>query len=298
MELPEDQKREQRDRLLSTVGITFDGSTSDQLSSQGNEDLQENKPRGVEEPDTTPALEAFLESIALCNIATVRQDNRDGGWKTTDDPTEVALQVFAHRFVDHGKSRLEARGFKQLSEFPFDSSIKRMSTIHQTMDGHCQAYTKGAVEGIVELCTSLGIGGDTQQMTDEAKSNVMKEVDKLSNKGLRVLAVATRSVSDTHISRDDLEKDLTLLSLADLLDPPRLETRDAICECTNAGIKVHMLTGDHPGTAASIAKEVGIIPKDFASTLSKSTTAALVKTASEFDSLSPTRKSTRSPPYL
>ena len=104
--------------------------------------------------------------------------------------------------------------------------------------------------------------------------------------GLRVLAVATRSIASPEVKRDDLEKDLTLLGLAGLLDPPRIETKDAIRECALAGIKVHMLTGDHPGTATAIAKEVGIIPKDGVGALSKVMVNSLVKTAADFDGLS------------
>jgi len=125
-------------------------------------------------------------------------------------------------------------------------------------------------------------------MTDAVKNSILDQMTQLADQGLRVLAIAQRPLSGeftSDISRDDIEKDLTLLGLAGLYDPPRLETKDAVRECTKAGIKVHMLTGDHPGTASAIAKEVGIIPRDMG-TLPADVAASLVKTATEFDGMS------------
>ena len=111
----------------------------------------------------------------------------------------------------------------------------------------------------------------------------------LAEQGLRVLAIA-RKFTDTDIQehssidRSDVEKNLCLLGLAGLYDPPRLETKTAVQNCTTAGIKVCMLTGDHPSTATAIARDVGIIPRNM-STLTKDVADAMVKTATEFDKL-------------
>ncbi|KAK5941287.1 potassium/sodium eff [Knufia obscura] len=243
--------------------------------------------------EITPELQVFLESAALCNLATVRQVQDDAGgmtWKTTGDPTEIALQVFAHRFKQ-GKDVLEKeRGWKQMMEYPFDSSIKRMSVVYKTPE-HAERliFTKGAVERIIDLCTSVGHGGHESEMTSVVKESILDQMNMLAEQGLRVLAIARKSTSQeikehSTVDRAEIEKDLCLLGLAGLYDPPRLETKGAVQACTTAGIQVSMLTGDHPSTAAAIAREVGIIPKNMAS-LPADVAAAIVKPATEFDKM-------------
>ncbi|KAL8949183.1 MAG: hypothetical protein Q9222_004696, partial [Ikaeria aurantiellina] len=244
---------------------------------------------GRKVPQMTEELQQFLQSTSLCNLATVRHDQQKHEWQAVGDPTEIALQVFAHRFR-LGKKTLETEhGWNQTAEFPFDSSIKRMSVVYQ-QDGEKDVYvfTKGAVERIVELCTRIGTGVHQQSLTSEVKKEVLAQMDHLAGQGLRVMAIAQRQLSNDASSQDlpreDIEKDLTLLGLAGLYDPPRLETKDAVRECATAGIKVHMLTGDHPSTARAIATEVGILPPN-PSALPSSVASSLVKAASEFDSM-------------
>lgn len=251
-------------------------------------DVDDMDPKDVE---LVPELDAFLHSTALCNLATVRYNDSEKRWQTTGDPTEVALQVFARRF-ELGKKQLEGQhGWKQLTEYPFDSTVKRMSVVYKVPDdGSTVIFTKGAVERILDLCVNVGIGAHETAIIEEVKGQILEQMTLLADQGLRVLAIARRSWTGepinekSEVPREDIEKDLTLLGLAGIYDPPRLETKDAVRECTNAGIRVHMLTGDHPGTAAAIAKEVGIIPKDM-STLPKDVADSLVKTATDFDGL-------------
>ncbi|KAF3928507.1 hypothetical protein ABW20_dc0109755 [Dactylellina cionopaga] len=237
------------------------------------------------------AVKIFARICALCNVATVRYDEEKKQWQATGDPTEIALQVFAHRF-DAGKKQLLAQGWDQQAEFPFDSDIKRMSVVFREPESESNtfhAFTKGAVERILDLCTTYGIDGDEHKMTEEYKETIMTQVEELAGQGLRVLALAKRSISDCEnwkeVDRADVEQDLTFIGLAGLYDPPRLESKDAIRLCKQAGIKVHMLTGDHRLTAAAIAREVGIIP-GYTGRLSKEEIDSLVMTASEFDKLS------------
>ncbi|KAH7135808.1 potassium/sodium efflux P-type ATPase [Dendryphion nanum] len=242
----------------------------------------------VEYSEMVPELEGLLNTAALCNLATVRLNEQEGKWQTTGDPTEVALQVFAYRF-DKGKKILEKNdGWTQTSEYPFDSTVKRMSVVYKApSNGQLMIYTKGAVERILDLCDDVGVGNNRKQMTDAIKESVYEQMTLLADQGLRVLALASKTWSGDfpeNTPRDKVESNLTLLGLTGLYDPPRLETKDAVRECTNAGIKVHMLTGDHPGTATAIGKEVGIIPRDF-STLNKAVADSLVKTAADFDAL-------------
>ncbi|KAL8770141.1 MAG: hypothetical protein Q9194_005248 [Teloschistes cf. exilis] len=238
-------------------------------------------------PEVSPVLERFLLPTALCNLATVRFDQNKNKWQSIGDPTEVALQVFAHRFEMGKKTFEQKHGWAQVAEYPFDSSIKRMSVIYRKdQEKELRIFTKGAVERVIELCTSIGTGSNQRPVTPKVKVGVLSQMNTLAKQGLRVMAIADRqyesaSGTSADIPREDIEKDLTLLGLAGLYDPPRLETKDAVHDCATAGIRVHMLTGDHPSTAAAIAREVGILP------IHPSTREAqvLVQTASEFDAL-------------
>jgi magnesium-transporting ATPase (P-type) len=196
-----------------------------------DEEKQERKP--VDVGDLTPPTEAFLESAALCNLATTRYDEGKGQWQSVGDPTEVALQVFAHRF-DHGKKTLEAKGWKQRAEYPFDSSIKRMSVIYQEPgNGQAIVFTKGAVERVLDLCNTIGTNETANDLTPEVKTEVLAQMDMLADKGLRVLAIAKRTAPETgttgsEVPREEIEQDLTLLGLAGLYDPPRNETKNSV----------------------------------------------------------------------
>ncbi|ETR98034.1 potassium/sodium efflux P-type ATPase [Trichoderma reesei RUT C-30] len=263
------------------------------------------------EPATkmTDQLRAFLVSSALCNLATVRFDQDEEKWQTTGEPTEIALQVFAHRF-GHGKKSLEGQGWEQVAEFPFDSSIKRMSVIYNAPEDDSSigfaagdpqnslVFTKGAVERILDLCAFAGVGKDQQPMTDELKETVLSQMNALASQGQRVLAVAYRpwegkftskqtsssSAEEDNKLRSTVEQNLILVGLAGIYDPPRRETKASIGECSQAGIKVHMLTGDHPETAKAIAKEVGIIPRNL-NILPENVAASIVVKATEFDKM-------------
>ncbi|KAK9315320.1 hypothetical protein V1524DRAFT_84823 [Lipomyces starkeyi] len=241
-------------------------------------------------PDST--LSVFLEACALCNLATIRFDKEKSQWIATGDPTEV----FAERF-SYGKKSLIERGWNQLAEYPFDSDVKRMSVVVEgpsaeksTDRGEVVVFSKGAVERIIDLCTGIGMGSSYEVMTESAKAEIMSVVTDLATEGLRVLAIARRveqnpKPSYLDYTRDLVEKELTLLGLAGIYDPPRLETKASVLQCAAAGIKVHMLTGDHPGTAQTIAREVGIIPGT-ADVLPSHVAGTLVMTASQFDALS------------
>ncbi|EON66813.1 hypothetical protein W97_06215 [Coniosporium apollinis CBS 100218] len=291
-------RKEELDKLRSAAALKFEEpveKTQRDQNRRTEQDFDDEKTLGGSEegnaPEVTPELEAFLHSAALCNLATVRYNEQERKWQTTGDPTEVALQVFAHRF-GMGKAPLEReQGWKQLAEYPFDSTVKRMSVAYKVpSDGSTLIFVKGAVERIIDLCPRVGVGKHELDMTEEVKQSINEQMTVLADQGLRVLAIARKTwtgqdiTEKTEIPRDEIESDLTLLGLAGLYDPPRLETKGAVRECTNAGIRVHMLTGDHPGTASAIAKEVGIIPKDF-SILPKEVGDSLVRTAAEFDGM-------------
>ncbi|KAK5087863.1 potassium/sodium eff [Lithohypha guttulata] len=284
------RRQEELDAKRSTAGIQFDVPQEKMNKDRKAEQPVPEQNIVIDNPEMTPELQAFLESAALCNLATVRKVQEDGTsrWKTTGDPTEIALQIFAHRF-QHGKDTLEKElGWKQSMEYPFDSSIKRMSVVYKSPNRDDNiVFTKGAVERVIDLCTMVGTGEKEVEMTPETKEGVLEQMNILAEQGLRVLAIARRFTTleiaeHSTVERTEVEEDLCLLGLAGLYDPPRLETKGAVQACATAGIQVSMLTGDHPSTAAAIAREVGIIPQNMKS-LPADVAAAIVKPATEFD---------------
>jgi Na+-exporting ATPase len=252
--------------------------------------------------DTTSAksdsnLSSFLDVAALANISTVWQGAEDGAWHARGDPTEIAINVFAARF---GWSRTQLIGnenpaWKTLVKFPFDSDVKKMSVIlENTGTGKLQVFTKGAVERVLQSCSNFYATNDTNdstEMTDDHRDRILEIMEDFASYGLRVLALASR-VAPSHLNyekeldRNQVECDLTFRGLVGLYDPPRTESAASVKECRLAGIEVHMLTGDHPGTARAIAIDVGILPSlEKLKTLPKDVADALVMTAGEFDKL-------------
>lgn len=230
---------------------------------------------------------SFLDAIALCNNATVSDGKNaaaddsasvttaalPANWVAVGEPTEIALQVFATRFGRGKPEILQTRLVRLVTEFPFDSSCKRMSVIYETPAGGRHMYTKGAPEAIIPLLAC----------SDDVKALIPQKADEMASEGYRVLCVAHKPLSpvDSTTERSDSECELQFLGLAGLYDPPRLETAAAVRQCRTAGVSVHMVTGDHIKTATSIAFEVGILSRDMA----PETVRAVVMQASEFDKL-------------
>ncbi|KAI7907078.1 uncharacterized protein BX663DRAFT_447072 [Cokeromyces recurvatus] len=210
------------------------------------------------------------------------EDTESDDWIASGAPTEVALQVFAHKF-GMGKPSLFESGWELLAEYQFDSTIKRMTTICLDKNsGLVFAFTKGAAERIIKLCSSIS--------TENELQTVLDKVDSLAAKGLRVMAMAYRKLDLTadvsaeelqQKPRDEIEQDLIFLGLTGIYDPPRKESRQAVCEAHRAGISVHMLTGDHEKTATAIAKEISILKKN----ISPEEQRRLVMTGAEFDAM-------------
>lgn len=252
-------------------------------------------------------LTEWLHCGTLANVARIYQEESvDSGetmWKASGDATEIAIQVFCARMGFQREPFVAAKKFQNLKEHPFDSSIKRMSSIWKLGDGQeapVRVYAKGAVERVIGLCSrwkGRGIGKNDYgidekgeqlcDLTDEDKALIEKNVDALSLSGLRVLALAYRDFNqqkEDASNRQAVESDLCFLGLVGIYDPPRLETANSVRLCHNAGISVHMVTGDHPSTASAIAREVGILPRVM-DAFSKEVVDAMVMTATQFDSL-------------
>ena len=195
----------------------------------------------------------LVNAAALCNDASLDPD-RPG--EIIGDPTEGALIFLAQSFgVDH--EGLEDR-YPRVFEQPFDSERKRMTTVHE-MDGAIVAYTKGAVDELLPLCTHMLTAGGVRPMTEEDRANVTRLCHRMSEDALRVLGFAMRTL--TRAPEDDgenVELDLTFVGVTGMIDPPRKEVAQSVRVCRRAGIRTVMITGDHRATALAIAKELGI----------------------------------------
>lgn len=192
----------------------------------------------------------LLHFSILCNDST----NTDG--QEIGDPTETALINLGSRL---GKEALEVRDtYERKSEIPFDSDRKLMSTAHELRGKHIMVV-KGAVDVLLTRMTHVRIGKDVLPMTEEEKAKIEAQNMEFSRGGLRVLAFAYREIEgDRAITLED-ENDLIFLGLVSMMDPPREESKAAVEECIEAGIKPIMITGDHKVTAAAIAKRIGIL---------------------------------------
>jgi Na+-exporting ATPase len=242
-----------------------------------------------------PHLVDFLKVASLANLANVHQ-TAEGQWNARGDPTEIAIQVLASRFK---WNRLDYTGgdspaWKQLAEFPFDSDVKKMSVIFEEAAGSKKfVFTKGAVERVIYSCTHV-FNDESEtavNLDDDYREEILANMESLAAMGLRVLAFASKIYDGPSpskgedLDRESIENGLTFRGLVGLYDPPRPETAGSVRQCQKAGIEVHMLTGDHPGTARAIAIEVGIVPSNM-NVLPKETADAMVMTASQFDKLS------------
>ena len=167
---------------------------------------------------------------------------------------EVALVEMALPFTSSTPAH------SRVDEIPFDADRMRLSTVHQTPEG-LALYCKGAPESVLPLCQYILIDGRVQPLGDADKVRIVHAQDAMANQGLRVLAFASRKLAVGY-DRERLEQDLVFAGLAGLEDPPRPEVPEALRKCREAGIKVIMVTGDHPRTAAAIAREIGLVKSD------------------------------------
>jgi calcium-translocating P-type ATPase len=191
----------------------------------------------------------------LCNDAELFEEN--GAWKLEGDPTEGALYPFATKLgIDR---QAEQIAYPRIDAIPFESEHKFMATLHKAADDGELLFVKGAPEVILEHCDRHQTAGEQPSPIDRA--HFMSASDQLAGQGERVLALAwlkSPGLKPGSLTPADLPKNLVLLGLIGLLDPPRIEAVEAVHECHSGGIRVTMITGDHKITAAAIAKMLGI----------------------------------------
>ncbi len=197
-----------------------------------------------------PDLRPLIEVMALCNDSEIAE--ADGHWKVTGEPTEGALRTLAR------KAGFAEDDYERVAEIPFESDNKFMATLHLVPGGGTRILLKGAPGRLLDRCKEQRQCVDGTEPLD--RDFWAQQIEELSNQGLRVLAAAARDVDDgkADLQMDDLESGMVFLGLVGIIDPPRPEAITAIKVCQQAGIRVKMITGDHPGTAKSIGREMGI----------------------------------------
>ena len=185
------------------------------------------------------------EILAACNNA-----HLDGG-VATGDPTEIALLTAA--------KRIGAQSAERLREFHFDPALKRMTTVDE-IAGERRVHVKGAPDVLLELATGVRVGQKVDALDDAARARIEATIEAHAARGLRLIAVAERAAEPDDLTgaRAEVERDLVLVAIAALSDPPRPEVADAVARCHAAGIRIHVVTGDHGRTALAIAQSVGI----------------------------------------
>lgn len=237
----------------------------------GSSDLVGRNSQAYTPPPDTALL---LAGLTLCNDAEL---SPTGDGLPLGDPTETALLVAAARWGLFRKE-LECQ-LPRIAEVPFDSERKRMTTIHRltpvarpTEDLAARpdwerigggsaglAFTKGAVDGLLQRSAALWRGGRPEPLTPALRQQVAASAEEMAASGVRVLGLAFRQLPTLPANASaDLEQELTFVGLVGMMDPPRTEVKDAVATCVAAGIRPLMITGDHPLTARAVAAQLGI----------------------------------------
>jgi Ca2+-transporting ATPase len=204
---------------------------------------------------STAVLSECLRAGVLCNDSLLLEKN--GGWQVQGDPTEGALLAAAKK-AGFNEKETETKN-PRLDSIPFESQHQYMATLHDGGIGKPRIiYMKGAVEQILAKCTeAIDTDGRSTQLQSDT---IHQDVSRMAARGLRVLAFACKELpcEAMEINHKDVSTGLTFLGLQGMIDPPRAEAVAAVKTCRTAGIKVKMITGDHPATAAAIAGQIGI----------------------------------------
>ena len=225
-------------------------------------------------PDVVPLSNALRDEVtvvlsggAMASDAQLSQE--DGVWRVLGDPTEGAFLVAERKLGTEGSRQGR---FTRIGEVPFTSERKLMSVVY-TDAAHDTTVmlSKGAPDVLLERCTHVRVDGVAQELTPSLREHFTAEITGMSSRALRTLAVAYRDLSDDEVAAaraggegdedrfDQVEKGLTLAGVVGIIDPPRPEAADAVAEAHRAGVRVLMITGDHPATAGRIATDLGIV---------------------------------------
>ncbi len=239
-------------RLLYVDGKSYE-VTGEGYGPAGEVRLEGKK---VEAPQGAPVRE-LAQILIGCNNANLVEEN--GTWKTIGDPTEGALLVAGAK-AGGDRGQIE-KDFPKQFAIPFDSDRKRSSVIRRMGDAKLRAFINGAPGALLERCTHLYTSDGIRALSTEDRERLLAQTTAMAKQALRVLGSAYRDLeggASAPRTADAVERDLVFVGLTGMHDPPRPEGKEAIAKCVAAGIRVVMITGDHPQTAAAIATELGI----------------------------------------
>jgi len=233
------------------------------------------------EPSVVNRMDLLFRIGYLCNDSKLvnnvieNKSSSENVWSIIGDPTEGSLLVLAKKGLINEKFMEE--DFAKIQELPFDSERKLMSTIYENYNNDkTESYIKGAPDFVLNLCTKILVNGKVRALTKKDRDEILKHNNMFSEDALRVLALAYRDVSKLKkYTVESVETDLIFVGLVGMIDPPREGVKEAIQQCDTAGIKVMMITGDHPTTAKAIARQLNLL-RD----------GDIVLTGSELDKLS------------
>ena len=274
----------------------------------GTAPFDESESHGTSDLLGNPSLALMVAGGALCNDAIIETGESPGNqYRTIGDPTEIALLIAAAK-SGIMKSDLELV-FPRISEFPFDSDRKSMSTLHRCPVDNAEipdvlkeawkitssigtpekiSFTKGAIKRLLSISTRVWINDHIEDINDEYRERILAVHDELAEKGMRVLGVGFQpnAAPPEKGKEEELERNLVFVGLVAMMDPARPEVKEAVQTCVTAGIRPMMITGDHPLTAQHIASELGIGNNDRYLTgedLDRMTSQELDKAVAEVD---------------
>lgn len=229
-------------RVVTASGeVTFSGSGYDPNGSI----------EGSPEAAALAEAEYVISGGSTANNASLSFDD---GWTIQGDPTEAAFLVAMHKLPGLADKVL---AFERVDEVPFTSERKIMSAAVRSGETY-RLFTKGAPDVLLDKCVSLLVGHSTEALTEHSRLKIAADIRRLSAQGFRTLAVAFREIPEATIDESD-EQNLVFAGLVAIIDPPRLEAKQAIAQAHRAKIRTLLITGDHPLTAVSIANQLGII---------------------------------------
>lgn len=204
---------------------------------------------------------ALLMAGLLCTDAHLKV-LPDGSAENSGDPTETAIVAIALQYGVN-KNEVEEK-YKRVSEVPFDSERKRMSTINKHPNGELIVNVKGGLDEVLSVATKIYADGEVRAITDNDIENIAAQNNQMAQRALRVLAIAQKEINDIpkDVNAETVETELIFVGLLGMIDPARPEVVEAIKKCRTAGIRPIMITGDHKITAVAIAQEIGMFGKE------------------------------------
>lgn len=226
---------------MTVYSLNFDGETFKDLD-KGNYSALQNTPNKI-------AYEKFVLCCVLCNDIIIGAD------EPYRDAIDYSLFRFAENLGENPKQIKER--FPEIYKLPFDEEKKLMATAHKKDDGSHTIFVKGAFENITALCTKRLVGDNIVPFNNQAYWN--RTVDEMSSQGLRTIAIAYKDVKGPNIEKNELLNDLVLIGIVGFIDPAREDVKGIVDIYKKAGVKVVMMTGDHPKTAEKIASDIGLL---------------------------------------